>query len=342
MNNYNSQSRKWFLTLNNPLDKGFTHEDIKMKLSTLKSIVYWCISDEISASGTPHTHMFIQSRSPIRFSTLQNAFDKKADLEHARGTSAQCKEYIEKSGIWADSEKGETSVPGTFEEWGELLQERQGARSDLDDIVDLIENGADNEDIRELYPAQYLLYRDKIERVRQEIKEELYRSEFRKLDITYIFGKSESGKTKYVLELHGYENVCHITNYKNPWDKYRGQDIICLDEYDSQIRLQELNGYLDGYPCTLPCRYADKVACYTKVYIVSNLDLMEQYRNVRMAQPDIWAAFIRRIHRVIHFMPDGDRREYVPRDYLSWAVGWDALPDDTYTPWDDVKGVKND
>lgn len=30
---------------------------------------------------------------------------------------------------------------------------------------------------------------------------------------------------------------------------------------------------LDGYPLELPCRYANKQACYTEVYLVSNLPL---------------------------------------------------------------------
>jgi hypothetical protein len=323
--------RKWFITLNNPITKGFSHEHIKAILSDMKSITYWCMADEISDSGTPHTHIFIYSKvSPIRFSTLQRAFDSKADLEHAKGSVVQCRDYISKP---------ETAVPDMFEEWGDFPQERQGARSDLDDIVNLIENGATNEELRELYPAQYLLYKDKIARVRQEIKEEFYRNEERQVEVTYIYGKTAVGKTFFVLNKHTYGEVCHITTYRNPmiFDKYRNQDIICFDEFDSQIKLQELNGYLDKYPCTLPCRYADKVACYTQVYIISNISLREQYKYEQSSQPDVYAAFTRRIKKVIKFMSDGSRREYDTQDYLNGADIWDKLSDDTPTPFDTPK-----
>ena len=125
-----SQSRKWFATINNPIDKEFTHEHIKNQLNQLKSITYFCMMDEIGEQGTPHTHIFIHAKnSPILFSTLKNKLPP-ADLEHAKGTAVQCREYIQKAGKWAESDKGETSVPGTFEEWGEFPVEKQGSRTD--------------------------------------------------------------------------------------------------------------------------------------------------------------------------------------------------------------------
>lgn len=42
-----SQSRKWQLTINNPVEKGYTHEVIKSILIDMKSLVYWCMADEI-------------------------------------------------------------------------------------------------------------------------------------------------------------------------------------------------------------------------------------------------------------------------------------------------------
>ena len=52
---------------------------------------------------------------------------------------------------------------------------------------------------------------------------------------------------------------------------------------------------LDVYPPILPARYSDKVACFTKVYITSNLPLNRQYETVQLCHPDTWKAFLRRI-----------------------------------------------
>lgn len=59
--------------------------------------------------------------------------------------------------------------------------------------------------------------------------------------------------------------------------------------------------YLDIYPLELPCRYMNKVACFNKVYITSNIDLDMQYRAIQKESPETWRAFLRRIHKVMYF-----------------------------------------
>ena len=54
--------------------------------------------------------------------------------------------------------------------------------------------------------------------------------------------------------------------------------------------------YLDGYPCELPCRYNNKLACFTKVYIITNIPFNQQYINIQAESKETWKAFCRRIH----------------------------------------------
>ena len=63
--------------------------------------------------------------------------------------------------------------------------------------------------------------------------------------------------------------------------------------------------YLDIYPVKLPARYTDRSALYTSVYIISNLSLEEQYKHVLLYEPEVWKAFLRRIHRVYQYNSDG-------------------------------------
>jgi hypothetical protein len=77
--------------------------------------------------------------------------------------------------------------------------------------------------------------------------------------------------------------------------------------------------YCDVYHLKLPCRYTDKAACFTKVYIISNTSLEKQYTNVREEQFDVWQAFIRRITKVMLFKKNSvitydDTDEYFERD----------------------------
>jgi hypothetical protein len=137
------------------------------------------------------------------------------------------------------------------------------------------------------------------------------------------------------MDGHGYSNVYAVNNYKHPFDGYFGEYVMLFDEFNSQFRIQDMNNYLDGYPIALPARYSNKQACYERVYIVSNLDLRLQYKSEQNNQPEVWAAFIRRIHKVIHFQKDGARKEYNTQEYLLSADAWTALPAKTPTPFDD-------
>ena len=68
--------------------------------------------------------------------------------------------------------------------------------------------------------------------------------------------------------------------------------------------------YLDIYPVQLPARYMDRTACYEKVYILSNLGLEEQYRDVQNKSPETWNAFIRRISKIIELQEKDIMVEY--------------------------------
>jgi len=321
------QARKWQITLNNPLDKGFTRDRIKAELHRLKSLIYWCIADEVGAEEeTPHVHIFIVCSSSVRFSTLQKLFDSKAHLERCNGSNEQNRDYV--------SKEGSTD----FEEWGTMPPDRAGFGVEAV-IIERIQDGATNAEILYEFP-QFLRGLRDVEHVRQTLRAEEYRNKWRDLENVYIFGATGTGKTSFVMEGCGYGNVYAVNNYKNPFDGYTGENVILFDEFTGAgISLTELNQILDGYPLRLRARFQDKQACHERTFIVSNLDLRQQYAVDQYQCPEIWAAFLRRIHKVIRFMPDGSRREYDTQDYLYGAGTWSELPPDTPTPFDDGEGA---
>jgi hypothetical protein len=337
-NNKNPQGRKWQITINNPIEHDFTHERLKSELDKFKSAIYWCMSDEQGIEEqTHHTHIFLMCSSPIRFSTLKIYFTT-AHLERANGTAQENRDYIAKSGKWADSEKAETLVEGTFEEWGEMPVERQGSFSIESVILERIQNGSSNAEILLEFP-DCLRMIHQIEFVRQTLITEENRNKWRTLETVYIFGSTGVGKTRSVMESHGYANVYAVNDYKHPFDGYKGESVLLFDEFHSGIRIQDMNNYLDGYPITLPARYSNKQACYERVYIISNLDLLYQYKHEQTHQPEVWAAFLRRIHKVIYFMPDGTRREYTTADYIASTDAWVEILTEMPMPFESTQRV---
>ncbi len=302
----NTQSRKWALVINNPSEAGLDHSAITKVLQKFVP-AYYCMADEIATTGTYHTHIFLYAPSPIRFSTIKARFPT-AHIEKAYGSARDNRAYIRKEGKWADTEKSETSVPGTFEEWGELPAEKEEQAPQMFRLVQNIRAGMSTTEIIDDNPAMAFRVRD-IDLLRQTLTAEKYSEENRPLEVTYLYGASGTGKTRGIYERHSAKSVCRITNYRAAkgvsFDGYNGQDVLVFEEFSGQIPIEDMLNYLDVYPLYLPARYNDRVACYTKVYITSNLALEQQYRSVQWERPETWRAFLRRIHTVIEYLPDG-------------------------------------
>lgn len=311
--NDKTQSRKWLLTFNNPEKFGYTHDNLRAALSMIKNLDYWCLCDEIGKEGTYHTHLFLFRKNPVRFQMLKNRFPT-AHIDYCRGSTQENRDYVRKEGKHAGTDKEETNLKNTFEEYGECPIEEQGKRNDLHQLYGMIKDGLSNYDIVESNPG-YMLHLDQIEDCRQVVRSEAFRNRFRELSVEYWSGKTGAGKTRSVMEMYDYQ-AYRITDYQHPFDAYTGQDVIIFDEFRSSLRIQDMLNYLDGYPLQLPCRYNNRTACYTKVYLLSNILLQEQYQDIQREYRETWNAFLRRIHTVKTFGESGVIRQETVHDHL--------------------------
>lgn len=302
-------SRKYQLTINNPIAHGYSHEVIKANLNELAGCLYWCMCDEIGGeTSTPHTHVYCAFQNPKEFITIQRRF-YGAHIEIAHGTHQQNRAYLRKDGKWENDVKHGTIVPNTFEESGELPAEPDARIKQSEAVFAMIEHGASNAEILRKFPSS-MNHLPRIEQARQVLLEEEFRNKRRDdLFVSYLWGEPGTGKTRNVLDKHGYQNVYRVTDYEHPFDGYRSEDVLLLDEFRSQLPFSLLLNVLDIYPLMLPCRYANRVACYTKVYIVSNIPLERQYPNVQQDNPASYRALLRRIHQIYQLDPSRDPDE---------------------------------
>ena len=263
------------------------------------------MADEIGLeTKTLQTHIFIVLKSPSRFSRIKKQFPD-AHIEQVRGSAKENRDYIAKSGKWTKDEKADTSIEGSFEESGPLPEEPgQGARTDIAELYSKIEDGLSNAEIMASNP-ELAVHISRMDKIRQDILAERFRDTWRKLDTTYVFGPTATGKTRGVLAKHGYADVYRVTDYAHPFDRYAQEPVMCFDEFRSSLLMGDMLSYLDGYPLALPARYANRQACYETVYIISNIDLAQQYPKVQEQEPSTWKAFLRRINQVVEYRKDG-------------------------------------
>ncbi|MDR2904033.1 MAG: viral replication protein [Clostridiales bacterium] len=308
----NAQSRKWQITINSPQECGLTHEAITEILLRF-SPTYFCLSDETGETGNFHTHIFMFCDSPVRFSTLKSRLPT-AHLERAYGSALQNREYITKSGRWSEDKKARTVIEGSFYEHGNIPTEKEEKAPGMFRLIRNIRDGMSTTEIIEDDPKMAFRIRD-IDMLRQTLLSERYATENRAVETAYIFGASGAGKTRYIFSEHDPRDIYRVTNYRGgkgiSFDGYHGQGVLVFEEFASQVPIEEMLNFLDIYPLALPARYNDKTACYTTVYLTSNMPLKAQYKAVQWNQYATWLAFLRRIHKTIEYMPDGSIMETI-------------------------------
>ncbi|MCL2061161.1 MAG: replication protein [Firmicutes bacterium] len=291
--------RNYCLTLNNPAE---SDEQFSEYLQSLDHIKYFVFARERgdgttqNPEGTVHLQGYVEFTNGKTFATLKKLFPR-AHIEPRNGTKKAARDYVMKTGKYAD--KAHTRI-GEVIEWGEFAEER--ARTDLAKITEMLDGGAAEREVREAFPTQYLIMKAKIREYIQSLREEKFKGSRRlDLEVTYICGTTGAGKTRYVLDTYGDENVFRMTRYGNQmneekFDGYAGEPIIIFEEFRSHISISNMLNYLDIYNVNLPARYGDKTACYTKAYIISNWTLDQQYKKIQAEHPETWKAFLRRIH----------------------------------------------
>lgn len=283
-----NQSRRWCFTLNNP-EK--TDEEFYEYLKGLEHIKYFIFQREKApTTGTIHLQGFLIFVVGKRFNTIKN-YLPTAHIEKCEGSSVQNREYCSKTETRFDP-------PMQF---GEFAEER--GRTDIKNIIELVQSGATNKTIRELYPNQYMRYFDKIERIRQEILSESNNSGVKNMQVCYIYGDTSLGKTYNLVTGYAMSDICRVTDYvKDPFSTYNHQDIIVFEEFRSQFAASTMLNYLDCYLISLPCRYVNKFAFYTKAFITTNIPPEKQYKSVQESEPETFKAFERRLTNVLHYV----------------------------------------
>lgn len=182
-------------------------------------------------------------------------------------------------------------------QWGETPTEPTNKHSDWEWVADQVKHGKSLLSMLEEKPHMTRY----VSSIRQLVSETEVKQQaaWRDVETTYVWGAAGIGKSRAIMEKHGHENVYRITDKKNPWDGYRGEEVVVFEEYRSNFGVENMLNWLDGYPIMLPCRYANRPALFTKVYLLTNIPLWEQFEGVQMAHKETWGAFLRRVDNVV-------------------------------------------
>jgi len=285
--------RRYHLTLNNPTKDEWEAIEALPKSALVRAT----FAHEVGEEGTPHIQGYIHLKNG---KTLQAAKtflgSNRWHLEICKGTDYENRQYCLKAA--KDSAlSGDTCAPSSrLIEYGDEPTEelKSGA---WDDILQMVEDGRTMLDICKAHPATAIRCQSAISKLIAQV--EMHQAEWREVTVSYVWGPTGSGKTSSVYEEHGYTDVYRATNKANPWDMYEGQDVVVFEEFRNSYDIADMLNWLDGHPITLPARYADRIAKFTRVYICSNWELDEQYHLLQERTPETWNALLRRIDEIV-------------------------------------------
>lgn len=309
-----TKSKSWFLVIGNP-QLHFLNEknESKTPQEICEEVVNeWCGNDEnksaacvysISAKGFIHLHVCCCDKQAQRFSAVKKIFPR-ANIRATKGTKAQVEDYIHKRGKF--EEKGEITV--TSYQKGELIG-RQGQRTDIKNIRDLVENGYTPQQIFK----SNIVYRRYEKMVRDEYFEHKMQQTpvMRDVKVYWHVGESGCGKSYTAVKLceeYGRDNVYIVNNYgTGMFDKYFGQSILFMDEFKCDIKFQELLSLLDVYTNQVHCRYSNSYMLWNEVHITSVFPPEECYKMmVGQSEHDSYQQLKRRISFVVYHYKEGN------------------------------------
>jgi hypothetical protein len=313
--NNSKQSRKFLITWNDgKKNKLPPRESILETIRNLKPS-YFCLSEEIATTGTHHYHIYLERSSAWRYKTILANFPG-AHVDIASGTTGENRDYVSKSGKWENTAKAETSVPGSFYEEGDPLTCSKS--STMQQLIECIQSGQSTTEIILANPK--LAFRgEAIDELRERLVSDQSRYQMRTLNVQYLFGATGSGKTRSIYSKYSASEICRISNYPASgirFDAYTGQKVLVFEEFAGQVKIRDMLNYLDIYPITLPARYRDRVACFTEVYLTSNLPPNDLYPYIQEHQPETWRTFWRRIDKIVEFLPDTSTIEHQKSEYI--------------------------
>lgn len=261
-------------------------------------------------TGYEHFQCYGQSVAPIRWTTLKNKLNKAGfqdtHFEKQWATGEACYKYCTKE----ESRLEPPQMIGTI-----AMHNKPGERTDIQDIKDKVLNqGMTYNDLLLADDtgnvARYRLLIKDLELAKQ--RQLLKTRKWRNMTVNYLHGKTGIGKSRYVVDRYSADELYRATDYSHLWDLYEGQPVLVLEEFTGQPSIESMLMWLDGYTVQLPARYENKISNYTTVWVLSNLDFQELYRDVPAEQR---AAFARRFSHFYtldgsHQLVEEDARGY--------------------------------
>lgn len=235
---------------------------------------------EVGEEGTPHLQGFICFKNPKMYSGLKRipGFERM-HFETMKGTVDQNITYCSKQ--------------GQYEEFG--VKPQQGKRSDLDEVISLVESGKRIRDVAEECPIQFVKFHKGIERlITLQAPSRNWKTE-----VFWFWGPTGTGKSKKAFEMAS-ESSFYVKDPTNKWwCGYEQQDVVIIDDYRRDFSTFAcLLRLMDRYPMTVESKGSTTQFASKKLIITTPKGPSDTWEG---RTEEDHGQLLRRIEHVVHF-----------------------------------------
>lgn len=237
--------------------------------------------EECPSTGKKHWQFYAEFNKSIRAKAAAKALN-------VEGAHMEPKRYGKGEWMANYCQKGRTKVEGTEFEEGKMS--KQGERTDLQNVVDMIKNKKTIQEISEEHPETFI----KFHRGIVALKESGETKRDWKMEVSIYWGKPGTGKTRKAYEDN--KKSVFLKPLSKWWDGYEGQKTVIIDDFDPNTMdwsFDYLLRLLDRYPMRVEMKGSSTEFRSKKIIFTSNFN------------PDYWFqtksnrdAFFRRIDEI--------------------------------------------
>lgn len=283
----NKTSQRFVFTLNN-----YTDEEVGRIGDPPEFIQYVGYSKEVGASGTPHLQGWVYTWQPVRMSQIKKQFLRRAHIEIMYSS-------FDKNDKYCSKESTMTHI-GT--------RPQQGRRTDILGVKRRLDEGESFRSVMEDEATFAICMKNEraLRGYSETARYKKMRKEGRKVPKVYIrIGPTRTGKSSYVYDTHGYDNVFLCPDNTCRWfDGYSGEPVILFDDVEAGKvpPVEFLKRLADGYPgFKAPVKGGFTYIRPEYIYFTSNHLTREWWPDIKQCD---WQAIKERITEVVAVYKD--------------------------------------
>lgn len=273
---------------------------------------------ESTKAGKVHIQGYLEVYGPMSFSGVKKLLgDNKMTVKQRNGPRMNAYMYTKKEETpWWETNYPQWighggRIPGTSHHQIGTFSNRQGERTDIQRVVDMVEAGATETEIALKYPREYIKFGAGINRL-LSVRARALRGKHRPVKVIVRWGDTRTGKTRKAKDEHSYQKVfTPVWNGTKFWfDGYQGEPVLQINEVDTLgWTTKQFQDLTDNYIQLLEYKGGVTASNWHTIVLTSNVSPAQWWDGYASVPQAVEDSIIERIDEVEHMVRKREKKK---------------------------------